>query len=97
MKNYVWTFAHDASELSGDVSLGYDRGAALRLSSTQVGTGDAALPLYAQQVALWRLLCAAGFNGRLDDLVELLQRSTQIPSLQNVLKERDMTNEWMQA
>lgn len=75
-KNYVWTFAHDASELSGDVSLSYDRGAALRLSSAQVGSGDAALPLCTQQVALWRLLCAAGFNGRLDDLVELLQRST---------------------
>lgn len=75
-KNYVWTFAHDASELSGDVSLSYDRGAALRLSSTQVGSGDAALPLSTQQVALWRLLCGAGFNGRLDDLVELLQRST---------------------
>lgn len=75
-KNDVWTFAHDASELSRDVPLSYDRGAALRLSSAQVGAGDAALPLCAQQVALWRILCAAGFNGSLDDLVELLQRST---------------------
>ena len=84
------TFPHDARELPGDVALRDGRGRGLAVA----GRGVVGLEALRRQVLVPRLGVrghqggaghAVVLDGSDDDLLQLLQRVPQVPSLQDVL------------